>query len=1014
MHRKQQGSRLAREAAPLRSCFSLFRRLFSHWPSRLLVTAIVAIVASFIFFTPADAKTFDQMTPSERAKSWAYSRVLERCLNMSSVDHRWPDHSNALLLLGRNNRISDESAKSYQFFMNNPRGFRTGMQVQGYGHFLGSQGIGDIDNNNDKGAVWCSAGSGTTPWLQDALNLWGWSSPIDFLCDIGAERDDNRSCRESEASFKPFTWAQAEAAIKQKVYGGGNMSMGSSGDYLYDLATFRGACSTSPYTGDSRDDSFFGGVRLIEGFGDDARIVPTDFYSTRHVRTSNPTYKPGVTDNIRCHELVERINNNAEAYLLWARTASEEDVRDSQPINPGPAEGTTSCIIEGVGWIVCPMMNFLADIGDAAYGVIENFLAVNTEIMDTSSGTYSAWRTFRDIANVAFVLVFIIIIYSQITGAGISSYGVKKMLPRLIIAAILVNVSYFVCQLMVDVTQIMGATLKEFLVNMPTTSVGDASGVDATGWRGRMGPILAGTIGVVAGAAGVAVLALSVSIPVLLAFVLAVLMTVIILIGRQAAIVIFIVLAPLAFVAYLLPNTESLFRKWLKMFWGLLMVYPIVALLYGGGHLAARIINNAGGGDFWISLTALGVSAIPLIMTPFLLKGSLNATGKLGAKMQGWGNKASGNVRSQAMKNSRLGEAAQGVKNKFAVRRATKRAKSNFDRGWAGRALGLDAGAARAAGLVEAEDDKEVKNAAALMKMREEFRDPNTRLNSAQTEYIDAIRNGNSIRARAAQSILLSGGGRGLALIEEAVEGNQNHANSTAMASMRNDLVSSGIKSKSAALDSWAVSSDGNLATIRGTASTYSRLSDGEISTQIASNFEGAMNSGVINADNVGEFIGNDTVRASISRSNRDTLRQRFGNSLVPHQPEDTTEESPEARTPQSTTTPTHTTPQITSDDLSGLNPEETRRRVQQAINESQDTNTQSPPETTPNQRPTMSDLEAQEEAYLDVRRNSIEQDESTNPVTPPQTNPNSTPPPRNSTTPPTPPTPPPDQNHNS
>lgn len=375
------------------------------------------------------------------------------------------------------------------------------------------------------------------------------------------------------------------------------------------------------------------------------------------------------------------------------------------PVEQG-GDGASTCMIDGVGWIVCPVMTFMGGVGDAAYGLVSNFLDVNSKIMDTSSGTFTAWQAFRDIANAAFVLVFLVVIYSQITNAGIGSYGIKKMLPRLVIGAILVNASFFICQIMVDVTQILGASLSEFLKNIPA-GAGSGAATELS-WGDIIPGVLTGVGLGLAAVGGVAILALSISAPVLIAYLLAILMTVIILIARQAAIVILVVLAPLAFVAYLLPNTEQLFKKWLKMFWSLLLVYPVVALLYGGGALAARIIHNASSeGDFWLSITALGVSAIPLIMTPALLKGSMSATGALGAKLQGWGNKANAGVGRNIREKSRFGEASQGIKNKFALNGATRRANSRFsraiDRGWVGKKLGLDRGSYAATEAVQKE-----------------------------------------------------------------------------------------------------------------------------------------------------------------------------------------------------------------------------------------------------------------------------------------------------------------------
>jgi len=419
------------------------------------------------------------------------------------------------------------------------------------------------------------------------------------------------------------------------------------------------------------------------------------------------------------------LENVSVANVNTGGSNAAQEVKDAQAAAAAddgtPAEGT-SCVIEGVGWIVCPITNFLAGVSDASFSVVKNFLQVNVQLLDTSNGTYAAWTTFRNLANVAFVIVFMIIIYSQLTGQGVSNYGVKKTLPRLVVAAILVNISFFVCQFAVDVTQILGGSIVNVFNSIPVGAV------DATvpSWTDVMGDVLMGAgIALLAGAAvgaAAATLTLSISLPVLLAVLLAILMTVIILIGRQAAIVILIILSPLAFVAFMLPNTEKWFKKWYRAFLALLMVYPIVALLYGGGALASRIISgvaNSSGtpGDmkFWLSITAIAVAALPLIMTPSLLKGALNGVGSLGTKLSGIANRANGNIRKSANTSSRYGEAKQGLKNRFALSRANRRVNSklqqSIDQSKLGRALGVDKGSSRALSIVNDEFEKQVKDA---------------------------------------------------------------------------------------------------------------------------------------------------------------------------------------------------------------------------------------------------------------------------------------------------------------
>ncbi len=89
------------------------------------------------------------------------------------------------------------------------------------------------------------------------------------------------------------------------------------------------------------------------------------------------------------------------------------------------AEDESSCKIDGLGWIVCPAMNFLATVNDVAFGFISSqLLEINTVDLfaktegGKTSTQYGAWQAFRNIANVVFVILFLIIIYSQMTGGG--------------------------------------------------------------------------------------------------------------------------------------------------------------------------------------------------------------------------------------------------------------------------------------------------------------------------------------------------------------------------------------------------------------------------------------------------------------------------------------------------------------------------------------------------------------------------------------------------------------------
>ena len=259
---------------------------------------------------------------------------------------------------------------------------------------------------------------------------------------------------------------------------------------------------------------------------------------------------------------------------------------------PSTTDQTTSCAIQGVGWIVCPVINFLANLADNAFKWIsEWFLVIDTSYYSNTSGTRIAWEAMRTIANIMFVIAFIVIIYSQLTSAGLSNYGIKKLLPRLIAAAILVNASFLICQIAVDISNILGSSVADIFKNISAQilSQGGQSGLAIE--QLDLGGIIAGLL--IAGAAAYAVLSLAGVV--IVAGLVATLLLLLFLIIRKILIILLIALAPIAFVCMLLPNTEDYFKTWRKTFTRLLLVFPIIAMCYGAGLLARAVIQTSSG-----------------------------------------------------------------------------------------------------------------------------------------------------------------------------------------------------------------------------------------------------------------------------------------------------------------------------------------------------------------------------------------------------------------------------------
>ena len=393
-----------------------------------------------------------------------------------------------------------------------------------------------------------------------------------------------------------------------------------------------------------------------------------------------------------------------------------------------PAEGDgeeekNSCGIDGIGWLVCPVMNFVAGINDAAYSAISGFLDIKPAILSdgNNSGAKQGWDFFRNIANAIFAVIFLWIIFSQISNVGVSNYGIKKILPRLIIGALLVNLSYYLCQIFVDLSNILGHTLKDAL-EAGAGDIGTTS--EAAGWGSAIAATIVGVGGVAAFAA------LAIGIPTLAAGFFAIMTVFIILVVRQAGIILLIAMSPIAFAAWLLPNTEDLFKKWMKMFRGLLLVFPIISLLYGAGKLAGAVLaSNAtvdpNNPDETMQLVALAATTMPLIATPFVLQNSLSSLGSIGAKIGKMSANAhsrfAGNVKGTAkgrVDNSVIGDTKRKYADFMDRRRAKKRAsgwRAKRDNNSFGQFMGWDKGGARARATVAKAFESDVENASTML-----------------------------------------------------------------------------------------------------------------------------------------------------------------------------------------------------------------------------------------------------------------------------------------------------------
>lgn len=344
------------------------------------------------------------------------------------------------------------------------------------------------------------------------------------------------------------------------------------------------------------------------------------------------------------------LDNLLRQLSAWDFESTGTDPDSSGIVEGGSSSGTTgstgdlaACFsgASSLGWIICPVLQIFGEAVQGMYDDLQNnYLTIDSEDMSTSNGTYQGWKIFRDFANVAFVIALVAVILSQVTGFGVSNYGIKKVLPTLIMVAILVNLSFYVCQLAVDLSNIVGSGVYNILHDLP---VGETDGYGAgdlvAGLLATLGTVGAGAaIAGGLGAIGMPVILITL-IPTLIISVIGTLFFFITLGMRQAGVVIMVMLSPLAIICYALPNTKKLYDRWYKIFSSLLMLYPICGALMGGTYFASGILIRTNNNNFFFNIAAILLQIVPFFFIPGMVRASMSAIGNIGEKVSRFGSR---------------------------------------------------------------------------------------------------------------------------------------------------------------------------------------------------------------------------------------------------------------------------------------------------------------------------------------------------------------------------------------
>jgi hypothetical protein len=310
----------------------------------------------------------------------------------------------------------------------------------------------------------------------------------------------------------------------------------------------------------------------------------------------------------------EAINAMCDKYAGGqASECKEKAIAAREEIAGGPV-----CLITGgLSFILCPIANIAGSAADKFAEYIDEQLSKGNELLtnnfgqDNDKGAWGIATTkIQPIANVLLAIAFLFIIISTAMGSvnigdksPMSNLNVKRMFPKFVIAAILVNLSVPFCMFLTDLSTIIGESIGNIVSGMFTAGM---AGTEMTAGQ-RVGQVflnvwgfiegakivggVAAITAILAGPSMVGVLAMAVvliAIPVALGLLVILLFLQI----RILILMLCVILAPIAIALMILPNTKKLFDQWLDIFVKMLLIYPAFVLICKLCDVLASLING--------------------------------------------------------------------------------------------------------------------------------------------------------------------------------------------------------------------------------------------------------------------------------------------------------------------------------------------------------------------------------------------------------------------------------------
>jgi hypothetical protein len=298
-----------------------------------------------------------------------------------------------------------------------------------------------------------------------------------------------------------------------------------------------------------------------------------------------------------------------------------------------------------VSWIACGIISIAEGMINKIDEMLQKFLFVDVSKFDNKGALHRSWSNIRQFSTIILVIMALIMIFTEAMGSGIlDNYSVKKILPRIVIAGIGIQLSWEISKFLINVGNTFGNGIQGVLLSpfggkdgtnpltllLPGAISGEAKTFGfalAIGGLVAMGPVLGVATGVI--------------VALIVAFVTLIL--------RYMVIIMCMLFAPVFIALSVLPGTNKATKFWWESFEKAIIMYPLIMVFLAAGKIVAFGLITAGtekdasgkiiSQDGWFVLAGLIAAIAPYAAFPTLVSAAGGAlkklTGVVGDKSKG-------------------------------------------------------------------------------------------------------------------------------------------------------------------------------------------------------------------------------------------------------------------------------------------------------------------------------------------------------------------------------------------